>query len=918
MGTSTANVVEILALLILLQSVSSFCNGDNFNGSCIKTEREALVKFKSSLLNNSNSLPSWVGDDCCRWDGVTCDDITGHVVKLVLSWASIMGNISLHLGNLSNLHYLDLSLNRSLAIHSLHFPSSLKYLYLWFVVLDKCDNWLQSINMLPSLLELELWNCELSIIGDVSHVNFTSLEVLDLESNNFHSTIPSWLYNITKLQNLVLQDNAFRGSLSTDISNLKSLASLDADSNSLEGNIPNTLNRLCNLIELHLGYNKFSGEISGTFGNSSGCIKNSLENLYLLNNSFSGSIPDNLGQFKRLKVLYLSKNSFWGSIPVSIGQLYNLERLDFSENSLHGKVSELHLLNLRSLFELSMDGNSLVFDIDPEWIPPFQLDWIGLSSCEVGPSFPQWLKTQKSIRFLQMSNASISDNIPDWFENISSNIVGLDLSYNQLFGTLPTFRKLNTTYANEYRIILLKSNQFDGFLTCSHFDATILDISNNLLHGQIPQNLSEMMPSLRLLSLSNNYLNGTVPATLCRIESLQILDLSNNHLSGRIPSCWGNLPSLTVIDFSSNMLSGDVPMSLGSQESLVSLHLQNNTLQGKIPMSLRNLESLETLDLSMNSFDGFIPSWIGESLSSLKVLSVHSNKFEGEIPLQLCYLASLRILNLANNVMTGTIPICFGNFTAIAMHEQKGHWEYYSNAVPYVGFVRGYGENVQVYVKGMELEYSRTLRFLYSIDLSGNNFVGEIPQELMNLSGLQNLNLSTNKLDGHIPWNIGKLSSLESLDLSENELSGSIPSSISDLNFLSHLNLSFNHLSGRIPKGNQIQTLDDKSIYIGNDGLCGPPLNNCSNDADELPKGHEKGGTTRKDDSEMVWFYSGMGMGFAAGFVGVCSILYFNDSWRCAWFGLVDRVYNKLWVTIAIKANQVKRKFLRNKLEGNA
>ncbi|KAG8661807.1 hypothetical protein MANES_01G039240v8 [Manihot esculenta] len=841
MGTSTANVVEILALLILLQSVSSFCNGDNFNGSCIKTEREALVKFKSSLLNNSNSLPSWVGDDCCRWDGVTCDDINGHVVELVLSWASIMGNISLHLGNLSNLQYLDLSMKPSLAIHSLHFPSSLKYLNLSYVLLDKCDNWLQSINMLPSLLELDLWNCELSIIADVSHVNFTSLEVLNLGWNNFHSTIPRWLYNITKLQNLVLHSGPFRGSLSTDISNLKSLASLDADFNSLEGNIPNTLNRLCNLIELYLGYNKFSGEISGTFGNSSGCIKNSLENLYLLNNSFSGSIPDNLGQFKRLKFLSLSKNSFWGSIPVSIGQLYNLETLNFSKNSLHGKVSELHLLNLRSLIELSMGGNSLVFDIDPEWIPPFQLSSIDLSSCEVGPSFPQWLRTQKSIRFLEMSNASISDNIPDWFENISSNIVSLDLSYNQLFGTLPTFRKLNITYANEYRIILLKSNQFDGFLTCSHFDATILDISNNLLHGQIPQNLSEMMPSLQLLSLSNNYLNGTVPATLCRSGSLQILDLSNNHLSGRIPSCWGNLPSLTVIDFSSNMLSGDVPMSLGSQESLVSLHLQNNTLQGKIPMSLRNLESLETLDFSMNAFDGFIPSWIAS-----------------------------------------------------------------------------YGENVQVYVKGIELEYTRTLRFLYSIDLSGNNFVGEIPQELMNLSGLQILNLSTNKLDGHIPWNIGKLSSLESLDLSENELSGSIPFSISDLNFLSHLNLSLNHLSGRIPKGNQLQTLDDKSIYIGNDGLCGPPLNNCSDDADELPKGHEKGGTRRKDDSEIVWFYGGMGMGFAAGFVGVCSILYFNDSRRCAWFGLVDRVYNKLWVTIAIKANQVKRKFLRNKLEGNA
>ncbi|KAF2299487.1 hypothetical protein GH714_032156 [Hevea brasiliensis] len=48
-------------------------------------------------------------------------------------------------------------------------------------------------------------------------------------------------------------------------------------------------------------------------------------------------------------------------------------------------------------------------------------------------------------------------------------------------------------------------------------------------------------------------------------------------------------------------------------------------------MSLRQLESLETLDLSMNAFDGFIPSWIGESLSLLKVLNVHSNKFEEDV-----------------------------------------------------------------------------------------------------------------------------------------------------------------------------------------------------------------------------------------------------------------------------------------------
>ncbi|KAG8661791.1 hypothetical protein MANES_01G039084v8 [Manihot esculenta] len=895
---SSANipVVELLALLILLQSFLFCCSGTNFHGSCINIERETLLRFKSSLANSSNTLTSWVGDNCCRWEGVSCDNTTGHVVELDLFMRGLEGKVSLHLGNLSNLQHLELGSN-GLAIDTLYFPSSLKYLDLEGVPLNKCANWLQSINMLPSLLELYLSFCELSITGHVSHVNLTSLEVLNLRGNNFNSTIPSWLFNITNLQHLDLSYSAFRGSLSTQI-----------------GNIPKTLNKLCNLSELHLETNKFSGEISGPFGNSSSCIHNSLQHLYLSNNSFSGSLPNNLGEFKRLKVLQLSHNFFCGSIPVSIGHLCNLQTLNFSQNSLHGEVTELHLSKLGALSELVMSGNSLVFDIDAKWIPPFQLYWIDLSSCKLGPRFPQWLKTQKRIVYLVMSNASISDSIPDWFENISSTIEGLDLSYNQLFGSLPNLRKVDTLGD---RFISLKFNKFVS-LANFHTDAGILDLSNNLLHGQIPRNISKMMPRLQFLSLSNNYLNGTIPASLCRIISFNILILSRNRLSGRIPSCLGNLGDLTVIDLSYNMLSGHVPMSLGSQHFLASLHLQNNNLQGKIPMSLRNLVYLEALDLSMNAFDGFIPWWIGESLSALKMLSLHSNKFEGEIPLQLCHLASLRILNLANNMMTGTVPTCFGNFTAISTHENNGIWDYHSYALD--GSFEGdvYGENVQVYVKGIELEYTRTLRFLYSIDLSGNNFVGEIPQELMNLSGLQNLNLSTNKLDGHIPWNIGKLSSLESLDLSENELSGSIPFSISDLNFLSHLNLSFNHLSGRIPKGNQLQTLDDKSIYIGNDGFCGPPLNNCSDDADELPKGHEKGGTTRKDDSEMVWFYSGMGMGFAAGFVGVCSILYFNDSWRCAWFGLVDRVYNKFWVTIAIKANQVKRKFLRNKLEGNA
>nr|GEU50007.1 leucine-rich repeat protein [Tanacetum cinerariifolium] len=47
-------------------------------------ERLALIKFKNSVKDNYGMLSSWVGNDCCRWESVTCDNSTGNVVGLHL------------------------------------------------------------------------------------------------------------------------------------------------------------------------------------------------------------------------------------------------------------------------------------------------------------------------------------------------------------------------------------------------------------------------------------------------------------------------------------------------------------------------------------------------------------------------------------------------------------------------------------------------------------------------------------------------------------------------------------------------------------------------------------------------------------------------------------------------------------------
>ncbi|CAL9089779.1 unnamed protein product [Musa textilis] len=725
------------------------------------------------------------------------------------------------------------------------------------------------------------------------YVNFTSLTRLDLGYNGFSSSIPVWLLNITSLQYLYLGNNYLSVFLPA-IAKLTSLRALDLSGNLFHrGFMPTALSNLCKLQSLLLSGTSINHSLVNLEVAFSGCLEFSLEELDLGSTQLGGSMrADWLGNMKNLKYLYLSENSLHGSVPDSLFNLSLLQVLDLSDNNLNGSIpeglrqlkslaylhlsgnslslSEVHLANLSSLKYLYISYNTLILMESHDWTPPFQLITLGMGFCQVAPRphFPVWLQTQKDLYYLDLTNTGIKDTIPNW---------------------LPS----------SLRLLLLSNNEITGEVPQYLPNLIAMELSNNSFSGRLPPGIPNTMPNLRLLELSRNNLSGTVPLSICQIKYLEILGLFQNNLAGELPSCWKSSSLLRVLDVSNNKLQGGIPDSLCNLQRLQSLHLSHNSFSGQVPFCLRRCTSLITLDLEHNKLIGNIPDRSKESLLHLKTLSLSSNAFNGSIP-QFSHLPSLRILDLSNSNLSGTIPRSFGNFRAMKLFIQSNYYG-----------TDNWDDHMMLFIKGREFEYhSSLLTFVTTIDLSNNGLSGYIPEELANLHELRNLNLSWNHLIGEIPNNISSMQQLEILDLSRNNLSGAIPSGLADLNFLDHLNLSYNNLSGRIPTGNQLQTLNDPSIYAGNPNLCGPPLSKiCTDDVSEGNEGEPN--EDAESRIETIWLYAGITLGFITGFWTVFGTLLLHRRWRIAYFRAADSMYDSLCTVIVVNTARLKTKVFR-------
>uniref|UniRef100_A0A3N7FZW8 Leucine-rich repeat-containing N-terminal plant-type domain-containing protein n=2 Tax=Populus trichocarpa TaxID=3694 RepID=A0A3N7FZW8_POPTR len=658
-----------------------------------------------------------------------------------------------------------------------------------------------------------------------------------------------------------------------------SLEILQLDGNQLHGSVPD-ITRFTSMTELDLSRNQLNGSLPKRFSQRSEIVI-----LYLNDNQLTGSLAD-VTMLSSLREFVIANNRLDGNVSESIGSLYQLEQLDVGRNSLQGVMSEAHFSNLSKLTVLDLTDNSLALKFESNWAPTFQLDRIFLSSCNLGPHFPQWLRNQNNFMELDISGSRISDTVPNWFWNLSnSKLQLLNLSHNKMSGILPDF-------SSKYSIL------------------RNMDLSFNQFEGPLPLFSSD---TISTLFLSNNKFSGSA-SFLCNIgRNISVLDLSNNLLTGWIPDCSMNFTRLNILNFASNNFSGKIPSSIGSMFHLQTLSLHNNSFVGELPSSLRKCTSLVFLDLSSNMLRGEIPGWIGESMPSLEVLSLQSNGFNGSIPQNLCHLSNILILDLSLNNISGIIPKCLNNLTFMV---RKTASEYLNNAVSSLysstpDVLSAYQNKITVGWKGREDDYGSTLGLLRIINFARNKLIGEIPEEITGLLLLLALNLSGNNLTGEIPQKIWQLKQLESLDLSGNQLSGVIPITMADLNFLAFLNLSNNHLSGRIPSSTQLQGFN-ASQFTGNLALCGKPLlQRCPGDETNQspPANDDNRGKEVVADEFMKWFCTAMGIGFSVFFWGVSGALLLKRSWRHAYFRFLDESWDWLYVKVAVRKARLQRAF---------
>ncbi|CAL9750739.1 unnamed protein product [Musa acuminata subsp. burmannicoides] len=445
---------------------------------------------------------------------------------LDMSYNNLSGQIPTTLGDLCNLTVLDLSHNNiggelTNLFYGLSTCSQGAFLSSLVLKGNNLSGIIpSSMGQLSQLHKVDLSSNSLAgNITEAHFLNLTSLSELIIASNSFNVMLPNdwrppfsaitidmsfcslpiWFSNFSKgLEILNMSSNYLTGQLPSPPQFI-----LDLSNNSFVGPIPSSFEEGASLILLSLSHNHINGDFPSFF-----CYMESLEVLDLSNNHLIGEISDCHNSFPTyLRSLHLNNNNLSGMIPSFLKHCNKLITVDLGENKLFSKIPTWIGRNHSSLKVLRLRSNLLYGTIPENIVDLTSLQVLDLSSNKFFGSLPSSLGNFNAM--VESSLLTTKGSMVD-YTTILSLVTSIDLSNNHLSGEIPK------------EMTKLLGLRF-------------LNLSNNHLTGRIPEKMGDMK-QLESLDFSVNNLTGEIPSSFSAMSFLARLNLSYNNLSGKIPT----------------------------------------------------------------------------------------------------------------------------------------------------------------------------------------------------------------------------------------------------------------------------------------------------------------------------------------------------------------------------------------------
>ncbi|KAF5931561.1 hypothetical protein HYC85_027732 [Camellia sinensis] len=372
---------------------------------------------------------------------------------------------------------------------------------------------------------------------------------------------------------------------------------------------------------------------------------------------------------------------------------------------------------------------------------------------------------------LHVGHPSVRPGLFTWVTKLTYNLSNLEallLRQNQLNGTLP----------------------MEGLTSFCHLE--IIDLSENNFFASLCK-----LKKLEELALSHNLFEGILPSCLSNLRSLKFFDISLNQFTGNIsPSLFGSLNSPEYIGH--NRFKGLFSFGSFANHSnleVVELISGNDKFEVEteytywIPMfqlkvlvlSNCNLNKLSgnVIDLSHSNLAGSFTNWLLVNNTRLEVLNLRNNSFVGQFCLPSYRYINTYWIGVSNNLLSGKIQ-------AKIWADLKGRPE------------NGINLSRNAFEGGIPSSFGM-MSELVVLDLSINNFLGEVPNQLIkNCRYLGILKLSNNNFCGQIFLVVTNLTRIWHLQLNDNQFTGPLTNVLSNLSNLNFLDISNKYMSGKI------------------------------------------------------------------------------------------------------------------------